>query len=171
MLKHREIRLSIRDRLSTLLGAPPAASGLSAFNVYTEAQFRDDTFAPTFPFVYLLDSYVLPVKTKLPLVIIEIGLYRRQTFEIGNRSGRFIRVHIHVFGRNRAERDDLAALVADYFGSTFTIKQYPENTAVETVQLSDRIDVEDMAIANEEVQFGGAVLDWSRVTFTFETKL
>ena len=171
MLKHREIRLSIRDRNSTLFGAPPAASGLSVYNVYTEAQFRDDTFTPTFPFVYLLDSYVLPVKTKLPLVIVEIGRYRRQTFEIGNRNGRLITAHIHVFGRNRAERDDLAALIADYFGSTFTIKQYPENTSVETVQLSDRIDVEDMAIANEEVQFGGAVWEWQRITFEFETKL
>jgi len=170
MLKHREIRLSIRDRLSTLLGAPPAASGLSAFNVYTEAQFRDDTFTPTFPFVYLLDTYVLPVKTKLTLIAIECE-YERQPFEIGNREGRLVTAYIHTFGRNRAERDDLAAFIADYFGSTFSIKQYPENTTVETVQLQDRIKVENMAIVNEAVEFGGSVLDWAMITLRFQTKL
>ena len=180
MLRNREIRLSIRDRISDLFTAPPAATGLKAFNVYGEDDFRDDSFVPVFPYVYLIDSYQLPTQTKLPVIVIEIDRYTRQSFELGNRSGRHIRAFAHVFGKNRAERDDLAGFIADYFGNSFTIKTYtqasPSGTAVETVQLADRIDVEDMTISGpvegrDQIEMGGSIINWSRVALEFDTKL
>ena len=77
--------------------APPAEVGWNPFNVYTEAQFRNaaaGSFTPTFPYVYLLDSYLLPVAQRLdvqyPQIVVEIDEYRARPFEIGNRSGRWI---------------------------------------------------------------------------------
>ena len=182
MQKNREIRLSIRDRVSDLFSAPPTDSGFSVFNVYNEIDYRNPDHVPTpnTAFIYLVDSYQLPVNTKLPLVVLEIERYRKESFELGNRKGRNIKAHIHVFGRNRGERDDLAGFMADYFGDSFDIKTYtqasPTGTVVETVQLNDRIDVSDMTISGpiqgrENVESSGVVLDWSRVSFEFACKL
>src|SRR5574337_1269763 len=97
MLKHRAIRLSIKDRVRDMFLNPEAETELAPFNVYYESQFRDaasGNFTPTFPFVYLLDSYLLPVAQRIdmmqPQVVIEIQKYQSRPFELGNRSGRWI---------------------------------------------------------------------------------
>src|SRR5512143_723488 len=106
MLKHRAIRLSIKDRVRDMLTIPDALSGLSPYNVYYETQFRQAAagqFRPTFPFVYLLDSYLLPAHQQIdimqPQVVIDIDKYTTaRPFELGNRSGRIVKACIHVLG-------------------------------------------------------------------------
>ena len=174
MQTNREIRLSVKDRISSIFTSPPAGSGFSAFNVYDEDDYRNDahTPAPNVAYIYLIDSFLLPVETKLPVVVLEIERVRHRTFELGNRVGRHVRAHAHCFGRNRGERDDLSGFIADYFGDSFPIKTYPTGTTTETVQvLENSMAVENMSIGNEDANFGGEVMNWSRASWEFYTKL
>ena len=176
MLKHREIRLSIYDRVKAMFQTPDVATGLLAYNVYGESDFRNVNFVPTFPYVYLLDSFIQPLPQRVdrqqPQVVFEIDTYRRLPFEMGNRNGRRIRAYIHVFGQNRGQRDDLSAFIGDYFGTALAIKTYPSGVTVEDALLDDEIIVEDMYTPRiESIESQATLLGWSRVTFSFTTKL
>lgn len=182
MLKHRSIRLSIKDRLRDMFLSPETETGFAPFNVYYEPQFRQaatGNFTPVFPFVYLLDAYLLPVAQQLnsmqPQVVIEINKYRSRPFEIGNRSGRWIEAYIHVFGQNRGQRDDLGSFVMDYFGNSLAIKDYSAlNTAgsvVETAILDDDRVTEDIYTPRLEIEVsGGLLMGWTRTTLSFRPK-
>lgn len=91
---------------------------------------------------------------------------------MGNRNGRRIRAYVHVFGQNRGQRDDLSAFIGDYFGTALAIKTYPSGVVVEDALLDDDIVVEDMYSPKiESVESQATLLGWSRVTFSFTTKL
>lgn len=188
MLRNREIRLSARDRLSDMLQAPDAASGLSPFNVYDERNFRAvqrGEFSPTFPYVYLLDSFMEPVPEQRidlqqPQIVIEVDLYESTPFEMGNRAGRQVDFLIHVFGRNRGERDDLGGFIADYFGTSLAIKTYSATnttgTAIETALIDPPIiRVKDIFTARLEkanqIELNTALLGWTSVSFSIKPKL
>jgi len=155
LLKHREIRLSVRDRLSDMFIAPDANTNLSAFNVYTEAQFRAvqlGTFTPTFPYIYLLDSFIPPVAQRVdqqqPHIVIEVSRYEVGPYQMGDRMGRNVDLMINVFGRSRGERDDIGAFIADYFGSGLSIKIYSSantpGTEIEVATVQVPIVVQDI---------------------------
>lgn len=186
MLKNREIRLSARDRIKALFQAPDAASGLTAFNVYDERDFRNvnrGDFTPTFPYIYLLDSFLEPVAQRVdlqqPQVVIEVDLYESAPFELGNRSGRQIDFLFHVFGKSRGERDDLAGLIADYFGGSLSIKTYSATnttgTVVETALLNPPvIRVKDIFTPRIEqasqTEINTALLGWTSVSLSIMLK-
>lgn len=176
----RNIRKSVMARLRALFKAPPAASGFAPFGVYSE----DDLIAvnrgaslPNRPFVFLLDSYVRPKPPALPLVVVDVTVIHQTPYELGNRSGRWTDVTVHNFGRQRGERDDCASLVADYFGSTFSIYQYTSgssgDTAVflENAELMPDIVLEEQrrALSPDERREGTLDL-WMTVSFRFHTK-
>jgi hypothetical protein len=182
VLKNREIRLSVKDRLTAMLQAPDAATGLSAFNVYTEAQYRQaaaGAFIPTFPFVYVLDAFMAPVPNYLhkqqPFIVVEIDFYESRPFELGNRQGRHVEPIIHVFGTNRGERDDLGSFIADYFGRSLSIKTYPSGVEVEDALIEDTIIVRDIFTARmekvENNELAGSLLGWTSVSFGINCKL
>ena len=185
MLKHREIRLSVKDRLTAMFNAPDAASGLAAFNVYTESNFRSvqtGLFTPTFPYVYLLDSFLAPTPVRVdlqqPQVIVEVDLYMRDPFELGNRSGRYVDLLIHVFGRNRGERDDIGSFIADYFGATLAIKTYSASnttgTKVEDALVDPLVKVKDIFTPRIEkigaVEAATDILGWTSVALSLRPK-
>ncbi len=182
MLKHRSIRLSIKDRLRDMFQAPDADTALAPFNVYYESQFRSaasGNFTPTFPFVYLLDSYLLPVAQRIdtmqPQVVIEIQKYQSRPFELGNRSGRWITAYIHVFGQNRGQRDDLGSFIMDYFGNALDIKNYSAadtaGTVVDNAVLDDDRVVEDIYTPRLEIELaGGLLMGHTMVTLKFQPK-
>lgn len=135
--------------------APDAETGLSPFNIYTETDFRNvppGLFTPTFPWIYLLDSFIAPMPQRIdlqqPQVVVEVDRYVVGPFELGNRRGREVDLAIHVFGKNRGERDDVAAFICDYFGSALSIKTYsasnPSGTEVEQALVDVPIVVQDM---------------------------
>lgn len=182
MLKHRAIRLSMKDRLRDMFQSPDAGAGLAAFNIYYESQFRQAStgaFTPTFPFVYLLDSYLLPVAQRIdlmqPQVVVEIDKYQARPFELGNRSGRWVTAWIHVLGQNRGQRDDIGSFIMDYFGNALDIKDYSASNTVGTVVdsaiLDDDREVEDMYTPRLEVELaGGLLMGHTRVTLKFRPK-
>ena len=186
MLKNREIRLSARDRLKALFSAPDANSGLSPFNVYDERDFRNvasGVFTPTFPFIYLLDSFLEPVAQRVdlqqPQIVIEVDLYESAPFELGNRAGRTVDFLFHVFARNRGERDDVSGLIADYFGQSLDIKTYSATnttgTVVETAIVNPPIfRVKDIFTPRIEkmstIELNTALLGWASVSFSIMMK-
>lgn len=186
MLRNREIRLSARDRLKALFEAPDAASGLSPFNVYDERDFRNvasGNFTPTFPYVYLLDSFLEPVAQRVdlqqPQVVIEVDMYESAPFELGNRAGRTVDFLIHVFGRNRGERDDIGCLISDHFGGSLSIKTYSATnttgTVVETAIVNPPVfRVKDIFTPRIEkasqIELNTALLGWTSVSFSIMVK-
>jgi hypothetical protein len=182
MLKHRAIRLSIKDRVRDMFLNPDAATGFAPFNVYYESQFRQvasGSFSPVFPFVYLLDSYLLPVAQRIdtmqPQVVIEIDKYQARPFELGTRNGRWIIAWIHVLGQNRGQRDDLGSFIMDYFGNALDIKDYSaSNTAgtiVDSAVLDDNRIVEDIYTPRLEIELaGGLLMGHTRVELRFQPK-
>jgi hypothetical protein len=182
MLKHRAIRLSIKDRIRDMFISPDSDSGFASFNVYYESQFRQaitGTFTPTFPFVYLLDSYLLPVAQRIdtmqPQVVIEIQRYQARPFELGNRNGRWITAYIHALGQNRGQRDDLGSFIMDYFGTALEIKSYSSGDTTGTVVDSAIVDddrvVEDIYTPRIEIELaGGLLMGHTRVTLKFQPK-
>lgn len=169
MLKHRAIRLSVKDRIRDMFTAPTAGTFERSFNVYNETQFRNaaaGTFTPVFPFVYLLDSYILPVAQRLdvqyPQVVIEIQKYQGRPFELGNRSGRWITAWIHVFGKDRGQRDDLGSYLMDYIGNSLDIKDYsadnPSGTVVDNALIDDERSVTDLYSPRLELELAGGLM-------------
>lgn len=182
VLKHRAIRLSIKDRLRDMFLAPDAETGLPPFHVYYEAQFRqavNGAFTPVFPFVYLLDSYLLPVAQRIdlmqPQVVIEIDKYQARPFELGNRDGRWVVAWIHVLGQNRGQRDDIGSFIMDYFGNALDIKDYSASntagTVVDSAILDDDRVVEDLYTPRLEIELaGGLLMGHTRTTLKFKPK-
>jgi hypothetical protein len=186
LLRNREARLSARDRIKALFQAPPVASGLSAFSVYDERDFRNvasGNFTPVFPYIYLLDSFLEPVAQRVdlqqPQVVIEVDLYESAPFELGNRSGRQVDFLFHIFGKNRGERDDLAGLICDHFGGSLDIKTYSATNTTGTVVETALIDppiirVKDIFTPRIEkasqVEVNTALLGWSSVSFSVRMK-
>ena len=187
MLKNREIRLSARDHIKALFLAPAVASGLSAFNVYDERDFRNvqsGTFTPTFPFVYLLDSFLEPVAQRVdlqqPQVVIEVDLYESEPYQLGDRAGRQVDFLFHVFGKNRGERDDIGGFIADYFGTGLDIKTYSATNTTGTVVETALVDppiirVKDIFTPRIEkasqIEINTALLGWTTVSLSIKPKL
>lgn len=182
-LKHRAIRLSLKDRIRDMFLAPDAATELAPFNVYYEANFRNaasGNFTPTFPYIYLLDSYLLPVAQRIdvmqPQVVIEIDEYVKRPFELGNREGRWVTAWIHVFGQNRGQRDDLGSFIVDYIGATLPIKSYSASdtagTQVETAIIDPERVVKDIYTPRLEIEIaGGLMMGHTLCTISFSPKL
>lgn len=183
MLKHRAIRLSIKDRIRDMLLAPDITTGLAPYNIYYEADFRRAAagqFTPVFPFIYILDSYLLPVHQKIdvmqPQVIIDIEEYRAHPFELGNRSGRTARVCVYILGQNRGQRDDLGVFFMDYIGTAIEIKDYsaanPGGTVIETAIIDDDRIYQNVYEPKLEIELAGNLLmGMGKVDFVIRPKL
>ena len=189
MLKNRAIRLSLRDRIYDLLIGPDAgANWASAWNVYTEKDFRSVAStglivagtAPAVPYVYLLDSFLEPVSgvrvdLMQPQVVFEIDTVKGSPNQLGDRAGRLVYAMIHIFGKSRAERDDLAGYFFDFIGDTIPIKDYGASNITTGVKVEDALVnedrvVEDIYTDRGDAQITGFLLGWSRFSFSFRTQ-
>lgn len=185
MLRVRDIRLSLKKRVYEMFIAPHTDTGwASAFNVYDEDQFRgviNSTFTPTKPYIYLLDDFLLPAAQRLdlqqPQVVVEIEEAQSKPFEMGNRKGRDIQALIHVFGQNRAQRDDLGAYIMDYIGNTIKVhtfsasSPYPDGVYVEDALVLDPRTMRNMYTPRlEQYEATGILLGWSIVSINFLPK-
>jgi hypothetical protein len=129
MQHNRNIRISIKEHVKSAL-EDPGVGGPSAYNVYGENSLpqRNTSFVPVFPYVFLIDSNVEPTKSDLPLIVVEVNPIIRRTTELG-RQARSGELNLHIFGRSRGERDDLASYLQDWLttsgsGHTLSIKDY-----------------------------------------------
>ena len=185
MLKFRAIRKSIYDFTVSLFESPPPDTGWSDWNVYGEDQLRqwrggDGDFTPVDPYIFIVDSYIAPTRSELPLVVIEATAIA-VPYQLGDPGGKTSVGRLHVFGRNRGQRDDIAAMFQEVLsyamttsGSVVPIPIYDyhssgSETFVETAHVDPGVDIAPMGIGSEEV-FEASVLNWNTVTFSFHTK-
>jgi len=170
MLLTRNTEKSMRYAIASLLANPPAGSGFTnAWNVYGEDTFQDTDFKPNFPFVWVMDVRVPPMKTRLPMILIERAPVQSSLFEIGNRAGTYFTFNFHVFGRNRGERSDLAEFLREQI-TTFTLYDWTNTPAAlqYTVDV-DRRDTEMNSVA-PDIGAEGALNNWETVSFSFQLR-
>lgn len=129
MQVNRNIRLSIKYHLVGLLNTYGYA------NVYGEQEMRNRalgsfTASGSAPYAFLVDSFVSPTETTLPFVVLEVSNIRRVPYELGtDGAGREITTFVHIFGRSRAERDDIASYFQDNIGRSIPYNDYTSGSA------------------------------------------
>lgn len=184
MLKNRCIRKSLYNFIMDLFKNPPPATGWEGWNCYSENQLREyrrANFNPVAPYIYIVDSNIAPTKTEVPIIIIETSTLARP-FELGNTQGRLSTANLHVFGRNRGQRDDIASMLQDVFArnmiTTGSVVPFPvydfqdagASELVETALIDPGISVEYPTIGELE-QHESSLTSWAIVSFSFQTKL
>lgn len=178
MLLDRLHRLSIKESLKSLFENPPAESGLSAFNVYSEADMRDmnkGKFSPEAPHLFITDAPISPTLAQLPFIGI-IAASKKESFELGNPQGRRVSADLHIFGRSRGERDDLSSFIADYLKSV-TVKNHNDYTFMGfesgATMCGGTIDEEPemtpMTVGEEESK-EGSLTNWLALSFEYRSK-
>ncbi len=115
----RNVKRSLFAKLAALFGS--AATFGTALNVYYEDDLRAGT-TPTTPYVYLLDADIPFPVTRLPVVAVW-ARFSYRAFQLGGPSMWHMETALDVYGRNRGEREDLAAAIAEGV-LTFDISDY-----------------------------------------------
>lgn len=98
-----------------------------AFNVYYEEDMHEDT-TTRWPRVFILDANVPFEAPELPVVVVWIQ-WAYRGIQLGSGELWHADVVIDVYGRNRGEREDIAAGIVEGIGKTFTIYDYSGTTA------------------------------------------
>jgi hypothetical protein len=165
-LLFRSVERSVFDAVSGLFTSPTGGLPV-AYNVYGEDSFNNESFKPVFPYLWFMGYRVSPRTTRLPLLILDMGEQQNDPFEIGRREGTFAIATVHVYGRTRGERDDLASVIYqrlynipinDYDTTPATFKY---NAQVEA-RFSGKVSVP------EDVGKEGTLSNWKYVQFTFQ---
>jgi len=167
-----------------LFNDPPPDTGWEEWNTYSENQldqYRSGNFSPVPPYIYIVDSNIAPRKMELPMIIIETSTLARP-FQLGDTNGRLSTANLHVFGKNRGERDDFASMLQDVFAKNMTttgsVVPFPvydfqdagASTLVETAHIHPGVTVETQTVGGLE-QHERSTANWNIVSFSFETKL
>jgi hypothetical protein len=168
---NRNIRLSIKYHLAGLL------TTYGYTNVYGEAEMRqvtNGTLTPTGNYVFLVDSFISPTQTTLPFVVMEITSIRRIPYELGNDgAGREITTFVHVFGRSRAERDDIASYFQDNIGRSIPYNDYTSGSAVAQTypiqRTGEGIDVSYAPPVTDEQLQEHSLANWNILNFEART--
>lgn len=165
----RNLRLSVRKEVETQLIA------MGYTNIYGESTMRAKT-TPTRPYCFLMDSFVRPMETTLPFVIIEMRNLTRQPFEIGNRTGHESKVFLHIFGRTRGDRDDIASYLQDNIPDAFQYYDFTTGSSGSAVTgtmitLSDKSDIEDVPGIPDEVITESSLSNWNMLSFETSLKI
>jgi hypothetical protein len=178
MFAIRNLTLSVHKKISDLFTAPPnnpdtSTPYITAYNVYGEDEYQNDDFSPTRPFIFLLMARVPPKKTRLPCVIMELSDFPNEPYEVGTRRGALGFINLHIFGKNRGERDDLAGYIrlalTDYAGLTIYDWSTISNPVTKYVVSTEDIAVQQQTIA-PDLATEGSLTNWCVVSFSLFTK-
>lgn len=166
MLRNRNVRRSVREYTKGIFEAASSHGMSQDYNVYGESDLRAGT-TPTFPYVYLIDSAIAPTQATLPFIVLEMRSVRTP-YELGNRNGRFYQGFLHVFGRNRGERDDLASMLQDALGTSIPIYNYSSGSAVADgtyFEFGPDIEQFDAPPMSEELRAESSLLNMTVLSF------
>lgn len=172
----RVIRDSILAHVRSHFLDPPTAMPWSrALNVYGIVQMLDVTFTPTEPFVFVIAAHAEPTPTRIPMVVID-PIIRLVSPQLGSRGGAEISLQLHCWGRTRAERDDIATMLANvYAGKTGRTSSIPiwtslsDTTTAGTAQVTSTVAV-SFPTAGDSLSAEGTLRNWTVVSFNLTIK-
>lgn len=111
MLTTRSVLLSARALAQQRLES--SLYGLRhGFNVYDEEDMRNEV-AVVQPALFLVTAHIVPAQVTLPFIALEVTDVRPYLLEMGSTAGRTREIRFHVYGKNLAQRDDLAEYLAN----------------------------------------------------------
>jgi hypothetical protein len=143
----------------------------TVYNVYGETELRAGV-VPVRPFVYVLDFGVTFEMQHLPVVIVHVVSHRK-AFEMGTKQSYFNEVALHVFGRNRGERDDLSSAIVENIDSIALLDFDAVGTpVVQTVELAEERGitwtiVPGNIVLSDDLQWGGSLSNWDTAICSF----
>jgi hypothetical protein len=128
----RKARLSVWHTLKD--GFEDATFMGGVYNVYSEEDLRANVI-PVRPFIFLLDFGANFEMKHLPCVVIQAEVHKRG-LELGTGDTWYCELILHVLGRNRGERDDLASAIKEEVDA-IAIRDFDQSLApvVQTMQL------------------------------------
>lgn len=166
----RNVKRSFYAALESLLGS---AFG-TAFNVYYESDLRDGT-TPTRPYIYIIDANVVFKAEHLPLIEVWFRFSYRG-IQLGGPALWHGEVSCEVYARNRGEREDIAAAIAEGIASSFVIYDYSGDTptAWGTASIYEGPANEywalDFGSVADELAVEGTLLNWVSASSRFWCK-
>ena len=107
MFEIREARLSLKSDIEDVFTSGSIFS--EVYNIYDEDDLRAGT-TPTFPYVYLMDSWVIFEANNLPVIVLETD-YDFEEFQLGSSPSGYCMAYTYIFGKDRGQRDDFAAAI------------------------------------------------------------
>lgn len=172
----RVIRDSILAHVKSHFLDPPTAMGWSrAFNVYSIVQMLDSTLITNEPYVFVIASHAEPLHSRIPMVVIDPVIHLRSP-QLGSRGGAEISLQLHCWGRTRAERDDIATMLANvYAGKTERASAIPiwtslaDTTTAGTAQVTSIVTV-TFPSAGDSLASEGTLRNWTIVSFSLTIK-
>ncbi|MBI5305519.1 MAG: hypothetical protein HY868_25545 [Chloroflexi bacterium] len=168
MLDLRNVERSLYEHVKGLLTAP--TGGLPVpYNVYGEDAYTNSSFAPVFPYVWMLGFRVRPRKSRLPLIIVDVGNTRHSPFEMGNRNGAMAFAQLNIFANTRGERDDLAAYLLKQVENVPVYDYTPATpTFLWNAELLDKLSQRNSI--GEDAGKEGSLTNWMTVAYGFQLK-
>lgn len=169
MFEVREARLSLKRDIQDIFTSGSIFS--EVYNIYNEDDLRDKT-TPTFPYVYLLDSWVIWEANHLPVIVLETD-YRKRTLELGNDPIGYCLADIYIFGDDRGKRDDFASVIMDITAihiRDFDTDGYPIQNTVSLEPIRGPDGYWDMITGiplPQELAFEGSLLNNARLSCAF----
>lgn len=168
----RNTKRSFYAALATLFG--DASTFGTALNIYYESDLRNE-ISPTRPFIYLIDTNVLFRVDHLPLVATWFQFSYRG-IQLGGSPLWHGRVSCEVYARNRGEREDIAAAIAEGLYSSFDIYDYSGASPVAwgTGSIYENAGGDywtlDFGSVSDELANEGTLLNWVSVSSQFWCK-
>ena len=173
MFAIREARLSLRKEISDLFStAATFGDDGTAFNIYGEENLRDGAHAVHRPFLFLLDSFVSFQAEHLPVIVLETEM-DSTPLQLGTDPTLLVFANIHIFGRTRGERDDMAGAIWENIKSV-EIRDF--DVDAETVQFTSPLmpisgenywHIADSPPPSQELRMESSLLNWIIMSCSF----
>jgi hypothetical protein len=176
METNENILLSVKDHVIARLQA------MGYTTVYTEKNMRDIAkgilvLPANKSYIFVVDTFTKPTETTLPFIVIELQPIDREPFELGNDgNARQFTTYIHVFGRSRSERNQIASYLqgSNGIGRSITYYDYTGVAAVEQaypIQRVSGIRVDNAPPVRDEQIQEYSLANWNIVSFDAMTTL
>ena len=171
----RVVRKSIVESVAGHFRVPPTAIGWSQpYNVYDIQDMENESFTPTFPWVYVISEHAQPTPSRVAMVVVD-PTFTFDSYQLGSRAGCDMMVLLHCWGRDRPERDDMASMLANvYAGKTNKRSFIPIWTSLTSSKEASIAEVSRVLIeypsAGGALSAEGTLRNWAIVTLWLQVK-
>jgi len=174
----RVIRKSIAEDVEARfkVNPPLMPSWSRPYNVYGILQKANESFVPTSPYVYVISEHAMPTPSRIPMVVVD-PTYTFSSSQIGSRAGCAADVLLHCWGTTRAERDDIATMLANVYAGKFggvsprisIWTTLDDSTEASIAEVSSNVIVQ-FPTAGDPLAAEGTLRNWTIVSFSLRVK-